>query len=101
MVSEQKATYTPGPWRISPRTQFRFPTIVSGTGNGQCVATCGGPSGHYANAEANAHLIAAAPALYEALKALIDECMTCPDDCRLMSHRAATAAIAQAEGRAS
>lgn len=66
--------FTPGPWRVHPRTSM---TVMNE--DGRVVATTGGYSSttdgervHHEN-EANARLIAAAPAMYEALKALFDD----------------------------
>lgn len=68
-MSEQ--SFTPGPWFIHPRT-----TMTVMTEDGRVVATTGGYSAttdmervHNEN-EANARLIAAAPAPLEALKAV-------------------------------
>lgn len=64
--------HTPGPWTVQPnsRTVGRGAWIHDETGNNVALA-CGTSD---ENANANAHLIAAAPELYEALeKIVIDE----------------------------
>lgn len=60
--------HTPGPWAISSGkiAGFRVPLIraSSGSAGGQLnIALLGGVGGLYGNAEANARLIATAPAL--------------------------------------
>lgn len=92
-MSEMK--HTPGPWRVvvddSASQVTGFPCIEAD--NYQVVGT----EGMYDDIEtdfANAHLIAAAPDLLEALKNLLaDNLMETP------STIAAYAAIAKAEGR--
>ena len=48
---------------------------------------------------ANAHLIAAAPELLEALRGIVDSFETCPENLHSELFTAARAAIAKAEGR--
>ena len=67
--------HTPGPWKVARK---RGPLHGIGAtdplaikdSTGEYVATLGGGSVHFANADANAHLIAAAPDLLAALKEL-------------------------------
>lgn len=92
VASEQlsHAAPTPGPWVI------RFDFNVFG-GDGRLVASAGGhannvtPLGTDAENRANAHLIAAAPELLEALKLIVEHF---GDPLKV-----ARAAIAKAEGR--
>ena len=58
-LEELHAAATPGEWWISNRRQYKFPTVAGGAGNGQAVATTGGPGGMYAYAADNAESIAA------------------------------------------
>jgi len=92
--------HTPGPWSI----HHEFNVFDE---NGRCVASCGGYSSNFRDVEpenrANAMLIAAAPDLLEACRALLaahsgicegDGDMGEDEDCAR-----ARAAIAKAEGR--
>lgn len=76
MTSETK--WTPGPWEIDPTTRhseictiYNLPTMPTEDGMGQGWAYIRGAIGYFpADAEemlANAHLIAAAPRLYDEL----------------------------------
>ena len=67
--------FTPGPWKIRKergRKAFNMPpSIISESplpGHGETVCGMGGGLIHYANHEANAHLIASAPEMYEVLE---------------------------------
>lgn len=69
--AEPSATFTPGPWRVDTHV------TTSGAGWGYSwevwssrdeVVAAAFVSGHSDNFEANARLIAAAPAMYEALR---------------------------------
>ena len=68
--------HTPGPWAVARK---RGPLHGIGAtdplaikdSTGEYVATLGGGSVHFANADANARLIAAAPDLLAALKAAL------------------------------
>ena len=67
---ENKTKYTPGPWTVSKRTTTR--KILNSSGG--WIGDVGNPWTPYDDiAEANAQLIAAAPALLAALKAIIAE----------------------------
>ena len=60
------AAFTPGPWRVEERTTGnRLMLVRAGYGN---ICLMGGS----VHKEANAHLIAAAPALYAVCEALDD-----------------------------
>ena len=77
-----KPKYTPGPWEVI--NEFN----VYGKGH-RLVAACGGRSQNYdvennhIEKVASAHLIAAAPDMYEALKQICNDCdpaeKYCPD----------------------
>jgi len=61
------ASHTPGPWRVETTlTDSRL--FVYGVEEGSLIATVHGPALGVTNNEPNARLIAAAPALLEALK---------------------------------
>ena len=61
--------HTPGPWIVVSRGMFS-PKVVDANGLGIChTPYAGAPP-----AEANAHLIAAAPDLLEALRSIADCC---------------------------
>jgi hypothetical protein len=90
---EQKTKHTPGPWivhtfTISGKEKLE---VLDATGTNACV-------------QANAHLIAAAPAMYEALKFLTSEIdlskLNVRKDFSLMNaHAGAIKVILQAEGK--
>ena len=85
------AQFTPGPWVVNT-------FIVNGQHKLEVLDTTG------ANAcvQANAHLIAAAPAMYEALKAayrLLREWTPCGEDNQGEVEGLIETALAQAEGR--
>lgn len=77
----RKAQHTPGPWTTFPQ---HFSTVPDGEdpdtyvgANGKAVCTVSTWGADYANdteAQANARLIAAAPEMLEALRALFDHC---------------------------
>ena len=89
------AQFTPGPWVVNTfivNGQHKL-EVLDATGANACV-------------QANAHLIVAAPAMYEALKALLAmqiECegllLTIEKDYHCHQTRQARAALAQAEGK--
>jgi hypothetical protein len=104
--TETKPTHTPGPWRLSKHRRF---DVYADTAEGglRFVGTTYGNGDmppHIAKEdEANAKLIAAAPALLASLKAMVRYFDTFYD--RLTPHDvavkvAADTAIAKAEGRA-
>lgn len=68
--------YTPGPWRLLPGFQYLGRMSVTlQTGNGKLNLArifLNGPTTREEGTE-NAHLIAAAPELYEALKELLSD----------------------------
>lgn len=79
-------TYTPGPWRAVKTAHG--PIDVFDARDHDVVTVYGGRMG-------NARLIAAAPELLEALKAMVLNDRHTYRDC----HKAAVAAITKAEGR--
>jgi hypothetical protein len=95
---DQKTKHTPGPWivhtfTISGKEKLE---VLDATGTNACV-------------QANAHLIAAAPAMYEALSRLRNVASTASNHMRLSGNeeeallfdndqRVVEAALAQAEG---
>lgn len=93
---ESKHTPTPGPWHVSKHQNGRE-ALIYGHDDFEVARAC------YPNRDANACLIAAAPELLEALRALAREASPLmeqwgPRDRRALD--AARAAIAKAEGRA-
>lgn len=95
---EQKAAHTPGPWSVRPSSNAEngaaWRDIVS---DGQAF----GPSYVGEALERDAYLIAAAPDLIEALRAVVAMEMMLPDHPkRQAAYRNARAAIAKAEGGA-
>ena len=93
MSTQGRAQFTPGPWVVNTfivNGQHKL-EVLDATGANACV-------------QANAHLIAAAPAMYEALQALLaligDEDL--PDNGELSGASIcdfARSALTQAEGR--
>ncbi len=80
-----EAKFTPGPWRV------RFGNIGHVTAeNGALVAKCQRLTS-LCNLQANAHLIAAAPDLYEALERVIKIIDDSPWCLKLTEERAALA----------
>ena len=65
MATGLTTEHTPGPWSRSARS-YKFPVVQSA--GGQFIAAFGGPGGIYANAEANARLVEAAPDLLTTLE---------------------------------
>lgn len=102
-------THTPGPWKAvqHPREHKWAWTIEGADGVGQSIARMGLVNDAQAVA-ANAHLIAAAPAMYEALQDAYEKlCYLAPDKFDDEEHAAnwqrdlstMLAALAHAEGR--
>ena len=99
-----EAKFTPGPWvtkqAISADNVGGFDWCVTQVGDTKIIAEVfqrvGGVQGFWDDrpVEANAHLIAAAPNLYEALKAVISVA-----DRKTVEFDLAHAALAKAEGR--
>lgn len=104
------ASFTPGPWKATPTLHGEFEITAADRDDASApwyvavaMADCGFPQ---SQSEANAHLIAAAPDLYEALKLALE----CIAYCR-KAHKDAQsgegfpveiildAALAKAEGR--
>lgn len=87
-------SYTPGPWRVSARDPAYVERDLASVAT---VARCYDPS----RANADARLIAAAPALYEALLAAYEYLSTIdgiPGDRSVAVEQAARAALALARG---
>ena len=57
--------HTKGPWRICPTNEFMVETGCTGEDHGEQIGEM--------NSEANAKLVAAAPEMLEALKAIVAE----------------------------
>lgn len=110
--------HTPGPWKVGdyqhacPRAPHctephGAPEVVAANGSGMMLAVAVGDCGHgHETAQANARLIAAAPALLAALEGVLRECVTIggfPEKGKGRTaeqqdaYDAARAAIAQAE----
>ena len=104
MSTEQK--WTPGPWLRDTASGLSCDVRAS---SGRKVALCWGLSttraamenrpGYRAECNANAHLIAAAPELYDALEALLDSPYADPHGEK--ERMAARAALAKARGEKS
>lgn len=106
--------HTPGPWSVphfaEPSTGCECEYVltdgymgavctVHASGEGGCIET--GDNPRFAEAVANAHLIAAAPDLLEALNELLFEDSDKSDMDRIVTRLRARAAIAKATGAAS
>lgn len=92
------AKHTPGPWYVS---SSNFNHIIVSEADGTTVGwTTNYPPPENARGEANAHLIAAAPDLLEALEALADDHEFGATGTIRQDHlRAARLAIAKARGQ--
>jgi len=96
--TEQIVRYTPGPWHVSSTgTDVIGPPRVPNTTGAKARVIAVMSNAAFAECEANAHLIAAAPDLYAALKRFLsaDE----PTDAAAEIEMA-EAALRKAEGRA-
>ncbi len=95
--------HTPGPWKaVQHPREHKWAWTIEGTdGVGQIIARIGLVNDAQAVA-ANAHLIAAAPAMYEALQIMVRAANVDEIDPLVMfaSIERAKGALAQAEGRA-
>ena len=97
--------FTPGPWWVgrsgaSPLNDDIY--FAEGSGHNQRIATCTYNYLSDVEIEANARLIAAAPEMLEALKAMVDAEYDGPDldvGAFRLRLRAARAAIAKAHGQ--
>ena len=88
-----KPAFTPGPWEYDPDTPISHDIYGGKKGFHICAATSG--FSEKGMTEANAHLIAAAPDMYEALKAALERgSMNEQPDWHLIR-----TAVAKAEGR--
>lgn len=93
-MSEPK--FTPGPWKVDvTQPYFETPNMIK-AGSFEILLTVPGCGEEHTTWEANAHLIAAAPEMYEALKA-IESCLAPADNDS--AAQKVRAAIAKAEGR--
>lgn len=112
-MTTKPAQFTPGPWVVDEdyedEEQQAIGIVKEGRGyiaGIHILASCNNGEGFTAEDRANAHLIAAAPAMYEALKALVD---VFPSVVKMTPygvsmdisklHDNAKAALSQAEGR--
>ena len=92
------SAHTPGPWIVEARSNKRgqqLPPRVTADGRGEIVATLG----CFSTRGANAHLIAAAPDLLDALRGMLG---MGPSNGGVFTQKAeviARAAIEKAEGR--
>ena len=89
--------HTPGPWRAEPWTCHAATSILA-DGN-RLIADCAAIDGYSVNALPNARLIAAAPDLLTALKALFEQCSPEIPGSPGSPLELARAAIAKAEGQ--
>lgn len=98
-----QAPYTPGPWTVEDPMEGELSIVQANKPTYEWRTIAAVPQGDLEDGfpqeviEANARLIAAAPQLLEALKALLDitPFSSTDKDCRI--HREAEAAIAKAE----
>lgn len=91
-----EAKFTPGPWKVGPVDE----TLVA-TDDGKEVAQICGDYNQpetWPVMEANAHLIAAAPELYEALSDLLFLCSQTAEVCGTQEVKVACAVLAKARG---
>ncbi len=94
------AGFTAGPWSVIDAEGGGFAIWADRPGASGCILASRNPWPHYAETSAaNAHLIAAAPCLVKAIKALLDACP--PDVLDSAAAGQAFAAIAKSEGRGS
>lgn len=94
---KERGAFTPGPWEV--RFRFGRQTTVSGHQHYPICDTGTAPvaQANHRREEANARLISAAPDLYEALKAVLNEFE--PGVSLSTTRAAGLAAILKAEGR--
>lgn len=104
MASETTTQHTPGRWTATlTRTQVGIAWKIAPIGACLYVDTRGGvcnPNMSEEEASANAHLIAAAPDLFTALRGLLDATTTDPEDCKSHVHHASMVEHAQEAARA-
>lgn len=95
----KKQKHTKGPWLVS--TIDGEDCLMVGGGDGSEVVADIRTHWPDAQVEANAHLIASAPELLEALRAVLDYHEEWKNDCGLFTYeeKKVRAAIAHAEGR--
>ena len=107
MTTETRPAFTPGPWRILRQTPAEgfvgwlfFVIQDHGERNPIAPATLRTEDGVVAQVtEQDAHLLAAAPDLYEALRQMLAHADRACGACVRDEHVAARAALAKAEGR--
>jgi hypothetical protein len=94
MTTTHQSQHTPGPWTYYKTLDGKHHVDLPGDGAADVVG---------ANAPNNARLIAAAPELLEALKAIVDTCDTSPSNrpsaLDVILSRIARQVIAKAEGQ--
>lgn len=96
------ATHTPGPWNLWTGQTGAFEVYVGEPLRGDVIVQRHDWNHKAEESKANAHLIAAAPDLLAALKAMRHPDYGTPEDPSELTHQArsiADAAIAKAEGR--
>jgi len=71
---EMMSKYTPGPWKMTDVRKYRDEAFFEVSSNASIfwLAKVGAPDDDFEQAKANAHLIAAAPEMYELLKEQIE-----------------------------
>ncbi len=93
--------YTKGKWKVTcsspnnPKARDKFYSIISICGASEIELAKLSPFRNFPETEANANLIAAAPAIYEALKALVNT----PYEESGLALAIGRQALAQAEGK--
>lgn len=87
--------HTLGPWIVDDSGDGEYEVWAPNVNTTDAIVTLGMSE----EDAANAHLIAAAPEMYEALRELCDECDHMRDDFMRSLVRHARAALAKAEGR--
>jgi hypothetical protein len=89
--------HTPGPWKIVHHANgLGEATQIDGANRGSVADVYGATDGVQT---ANAHLIAAAPDMLEALEALMSDSSTLAGNIQIESWELATAAIKKARGQ--
>lgn len=99
------AKHTPGPWGVTHQTltDQSWDVVSEAISGGICVATCGCCESESSHIAANAHLIAAAPELLQACKAVLAWIESHSDEEWRHDHAGSEevlqSAIAKAEGK--
>ena len=94
--------WTPGKWEVRnhPESRRKDAVFAGERKVAYCQSLFGRPHVGYEDLEANAHLIAAAPDLYEACAAAEDFCAAHPGDAANAIYKQLNAALARARGEA-